>query len=727
MTGVKLPAPPAAAALLLLLGAASVVPAPPPRPRSTGWTADRLIALAVTAVAVVAIPLGLLAGAFAQPFPWRTAVIIAVLAAITRPLGIPLPGKGFASFVVAATSAAVVALGWAAGAIVAAIGIFLGDAGIRRIPLRDALALAGHISAAAAVSGLLYSLVGGTYGPGALSVDNLWPLVVLLLAIPAVANFTFYLQLRLSPSVPWVSPGLTMRWELATVGLGTALAIGLLALLFADATGPETLLLSAVWLAAAALGRWLVRKAVEGESLLLVQKLTRAIGARTEFLQAFEDMRTLTTYLVPWNHMGIARYLPESHEFAILVDTQPGVEEGMTFSADAGLTAVALQRGGPVTDAEVDPDEVPNYEEGGSEILVPLKHGDRLVGLWSVRHWKKNAYRSDEARMLGHLAPQLALSISLDALVRPVLAATDRTASQTKTITASTRELRERSEDAAETARGVAGTVRGLAEALSQGAAQAEGARSAAEESAAHGDETRESGRQMLDIVRGVREATAAALDQLDGAARIVEEGAGEVASLREVSETVERFRRTIAQLAEQSELLALNAAIEAARAGQEGRGFGVVAARIRGLAEQSGEEAAGVAATVTHIRDTLARAIDLMQQIRDEVVSVAETGRRWSADLDAILAAAEAVAETGQEIATAARQTALRSAEMAGVLERAVSEARQGAEATETVAAMSAEQKRLIDELDGAAAELGSMADDLAAAAAAVRERERA
>ena len=678
-------------------------------------------------IALIVVPAGLIAGAFLQPFPWQMALIITVLAVATRPLGVPLPGKGFASFVVAAASAAVVALGWAAGAAVAAIAIFIGDVAIRRISLRRAITLAGHMATAAFVAGLLYSLAGGVYGSEALRLGNFWPLLFLLVTLAAVANTTFYLQLRLSPSLPWVSPGLTLRWELATVGLGSALAVGLLAVLFADVTPGETIGLAMLWLLAAALARWLVRKAVAGESLLLVQRLTRAIGARTELVKAFEDVKTLTTSLVPWHHMGIARYLPESHQFSILEDTEPDIEAGTTFSANSGLSGVALRRGAPVTDTEVDADELPSYQEGRSEILIPLKHGERLVGLWSIRHRDRRAYRPDEARMLGHLAPQLALSISLDSLVRPVLAASDRTAGQTRSITESTRELRERSEDAAHTARGVAGTVRGLAEALSQGAAQAERARAVAEESAAHGDETGESGRQMLEIVRGVREATSSALNQLDVAAHVVEEGAVEVARLKEVSETLERFRRTISQLADQSGLLALNAAIEAARAGQQGRGFGVVAEEIRVLADRSGKEAEGVAENVRQIRERLERTIGLMGEIREEVLSVTEAGQRWSEDLDTILVAAEAVAETGQVIATTARQAALRSAEMAQVLDRAASDAKAGAEATETVATMSAEQKRLIDDLDGAAAELAEMAEGLATAAVAVREQSEA
>ncbi|NIQ56695.1 MAG: hypothetical protein GWN71_25975, partial [Gammaproteobacteria bacterium] len=66
-------------------------------------------------------------------------------------------------------------------------------------------------------------------------------------------------------------------------------------------------------------------------------------------------------------------------------------------------TAVALDRGGPVTDRDAVTEDGFKLAAEGSEILIPLNHGERLVGLWSVRHAEPNAYRPDEARMLGHL------------------------------------------------------------------------------------------------------------------------------------------------------------------------------------------------------------------------------------------------------------------------------------------------------------------------------------
>ncbi|MFW6079050.1 MAG: methyl-accepting chemotaxis protein [Gemmatimonadota bacterium] len=693
----------------------------PPNDDGVQW--DRVLGLIVLVVGAAGIALGLAFGP-APAVSWPLGLLLVGLAALSRPLGVALPGKGFTSFVVGAAMAAVVLLGWPAGALAAAAGMVLGDGLIRRLPLDDAIGGAGHLSTASILTGLLYSATGGVYGTGALTVDNLWPLALLFFALPIVVNATFYLQLNLSRALPWVDPHLTARWEVAVTSVGLILAVGLIALVGADAPPAALTALAGAWTASAGLAHWLLRRGIRGEALALVQRLTRAIGARTEFRQAIGDIERLTTTLVPWDRMTMAAYDPGTAEFVVVFDSTGEREAGDRFAASEGLAAVALDRARAVVDSELAADRLAGGDErSGSEIVVPLRHGIRLVGLWSVRHDDPRMYRSNDAELLAHLAPQLALALALDGLVSPVLDASDRTTRQAQSIRRSTKSLQATSREAAENARRMADTVRRVVEALERGAVQAQETRDVAETSARQGAETRTSGERMVDTARSVRDATAAASEQLTAAGDVVRQGTAQVSRLRDVSETVERFRRTINELADQSELLALNAAIEAARAGEYGRGFGIVADEIRGLAERSAQEAEDVQASVQEIRDALDDALELMGRTRTEVLSVAKASDRWVAELDAIVEAAEAVAETGQAIAAAARAAATRSTEIVEQLEAARSDADAAAAETDAVAASTAEQETAIDELDRAAADLAAMAERLAAAAAAARE----
>ncbi|MBX6365894.1 MAG: hypothetical protein IRZ00_18770 [Gemmatimonadetes bacterium] len=392
----------------------------------------------------------------------------------------------------------------------------------------------------------------------------------------------------------------------------------------------------------------------------------------------------------------------------------------MRVPARRGLPAVALERGAAVTDRALPA----RLRDGrpGSEIVIPLRHGERLVGLWSIRHDAATMYDEGDAALLGHLAPQLALSLSLDGLVRPVLDASEETARHVVAITRSARELRAGAEQAAASARNMAATVVGLAETLSRGAEEAEQGRAVAEANATWGEATRKSGEEMVATARAVRDATAQAIARLEAAAAVVQEGADEVTRLQAVSGAVEHFRSTIDELAQQSSLLALNATIEAVRAGAHGRSFEVVAHELRALADRSAAEARAVRESVQAIRDTLERAIGLMQRTREEVLTVTAMGDAVATRLGAIVAAAEEVAATGAQIARSAQETAERSRALAAAFAGSQADARRAAAASDTVVAGSREQFDAIESLNRAAQELAATAEGLAAAAAAAR-----
>jgi methyl-accepting chemotaxis protein len=331
-------------------------------------------------------------------------------------------------------------------------------------------------------------------------------------------------------------------------------------------------------------------------------------------------------------------------------------------------------------------------------------------------------YRIHDASLLEYVAPQLALSLSLDKLIQPVVAASADMTSHVESITATTQQLHASAQEGAETARRLAATVRNLAETLSRGADGARNAQVIADSTVSEGRVTQQSGGQMLADARVVRGATEQARTQLTAAAAVVQQGADQVSRLREISEAVQKFGQTITELADQTGLLALNAAVEAARAGVHGRGFAVVAREIRELADRSASEAEGMDKAVRDIRVTLDRAVALMQRTRTEVLSVADSSAAWVDELDRIVLASEAVASAGHRIVDAAQESAGRSGMMSRALADAKEEAMRAASETGAVAGASTQQEGAIDSLNGAATELSETAQTLASAVAAVR-----
>ena len=699
------------------------ITATPLAPARRSWMTDEIVRMCVVAFGILAVALGLAFNYYAKPFPWLGALLLLLIAAATRVFGIPLPGKGFASFAVGPGVAALIAFDWAAGSLVAALGIILGDAVVRRLPLRNALANAGHFLTAGSVAGYAYyGFMNGQLGLAAFSSGNAWRLGFMIALYLLTVNGTFYLQLKLSPAIAWVDARLTARWESTVAVLATLLALGALRLAYSQTSPRSTIAGALVLTLVAVLMHWLVRQSAVGESLLLVQRLTSAISARPELYSALDDIKRLTRSLVPWENMGIASYDAERNEFVVVVDTSPNVPVGTRISATEGMVGSALRAGHAITDLALPFAERPKEAEQRSQIVLPLKYGERLVGIWTVRHSRPEMYRIHDASLLEYVAPQLALSLSLDKLIRPVVAASADMTSHVESITATTQQLHASAQEGAETARRLAATVRNLAETLSRGAEGARNAQVIADSTVSEGRVTQQSGGQMLADARGVRGATEQARTQLTAAAAVVQQGADQVSRLREISEAVQKFGQTITELADQTGLLALNASVEAARAGVHGRGFAVVAREIRELADRSASEAEGMDKAVRDIRLTLDRAVALMQRTRTEVLSVADSSAAWVGELDRIVLASEAVASAGHRIVDAAQESAGRSGMMSRALADAKEEAMRAASETGAVAGASTQQEGAIDSLNGAATELSETAQTLAAAVAAVR-----
>jgi len=105
-------------------------------------------------------------------------------------------------------------------------------------------------------------------------------------------------------------------------------------------------------------------------------------------------------------------------------------------------------------------------------------------------------------------------------------------------------------------------------------------------------------------------------LKQMKYIAESVAESNKVIQSLAERSQEVDNVSHIIGGIAEQTNLLALNAAIEAARAGEQGRGFAVVASEVRNLAEQSHLSSKQISDLIMNIQDDIKRSVQTMEQV---------------------------------------------------------------------------------------------------------------
>jgi methyl-accepting chemotaxis protein len=175
---------------------------------------------------------------------------------------------------------------------------------------------------------------------------------------------------------------------------------------------------------------------------------------------------------------------------------------------------------------------------------------------------------------------------------------------------------------------------------------------------------------------------------------------------------------QTIDEIASQTNLLALNAAIEAARAGEHGKGFAVVADEVRKLAEKSTGATKEIAELIRSIQATIAEAVRAMDEGAAEVETGVARANQAGEVLQQILAAAEAVNRQVADIANAARAMQAAAAEMVAANETVSAVVEENTAATEEMAASSGEVTQSIEGIASISQENSAAAEQVTAAA---------
>ena len=182
--------------------------------------------------------------------------------------------------------------------------------------------------------------------------------------------------------------------------------------------------------------------------------------------------------------------------------------------------------------------------------------------------------------------------------------------------------------------------------------------------------------------------------------AETVKETSQSMATLSKRAEEIGSIVGVIKEIADQTNLLALNAAIEAARAGEQGRGFAVVADEVRKLAERTTQSTMEVADVTSAIQSETRTAVDDMHRVVEQVVSNADGTRQAGELMIQIREGATRVVDTSSEIDSALKEQSIASNQIARQVEVIASMSEENTAAMNEAREASEEMKLLSTEM---------------------------
>ena len=358
----------------------------------------------------------------------------------------------------------------------------------------------------------------------------------------------------------------------------------------------------------------------------------------------------------------------------------------------------------------------------GANIARPIVRTTERLGVMGTGDFRLEGEAAAEMQELASRPDELGtMAQAMQEMNEKVRALMRNVAQTAEYLAASSEELTSSAEQAADVSQSIAESIVKVAGACSE---QFDDVQTANEHTKkltqhmqdfeGHLEETGQQVQKTSNVATEGRQGVATAVTGMQSIETNVSHIAELIEGLGENSKQIGEIVDTIAGIAEQTNLLALNAAIEAARAGEHGRGFAVVADEVRKLAEQSQEAASEISERIGRIQSSTQEAVDAMHQGLSEVMDGTKTVQGAGTSFDGIASMVGKAAAASQAMQSSVERLTQSIGRIDAAVEEINTKSRSVADEAQTVSAATEEETASMHEIADASRKLAEQAQNL-------------